>query len=249
MKRPRQIGIEIMGQKYGLLTVTALADRDEHGKTQVECLCECGKTGVFKTNAIRSGHTKSCGCNYRKHGHSVGHTKTKEYTAWACMHDRCRNPRAREFKYYGARGIKVCEEWGTFKKFFEDMGFSPPGTSIERIDNNKGYSKENCKWATKKEQMANRRNTIWIEIGGVKKPLDVWAQEKGFKDGVVYSRYRRGWPISKLYEPETRPVVITIGGRSKRVSEWAKESGVSRKTIERRMKAGLTGEQLLTPIT
>jgi hypothetical protein len=164
MSKSKYEGLE--GKKYNRLT---LINGYFVGETyKYECLCECGKTVSVSANKIvgsaKLKQTKSCGC-YRtekiierstKHGKSK---KTNEYFAWCSMKERCNNPNVPSYINYGGRGIKVCDEWlNSFETFFKDMGERPsPTHSIDRIDNSKGYSKENCKWSTKTEQALNQR--------------------------------------------------------------------------------------------
>jgi hypothetical protein len=124
-----------------------------------------------------------------KHGMS----NTKAYRAWAAMLNRCKDPRNPN---YGGRGLSVCKRWRAFKNFYVDMGDPPDGYSIDRIDNSKGYSKENCRWASPYEQTHNRRNSCLITFGGVTAPLAEHARNAGLRYDTVYYRiFRRGWSI------------------------------------------------------
>ncbi|TXN33923.1 hypothetical protein [Methylobacterium sp. WL19] len=145
-----------IGDVFGRLTIIG-GPYKEKSKVRWQCRCECGSTKDFRHDHIRSGATISCGCAYIKHGHSLSGKKTAEYDAWTNMHQRCSNPNHFKYKDYGARGIVVCERWNSFETFIHDMGMRPEGLSLERINNDAGYSPENCKWATYAEQMKNRR--------------------------------------------------------------------------------------------
>lgn len=121
--------------------------------------CECKQRKVLRIDHVASGRTGNCGCRYGASTHRMSGTKV--YRVWQGMVHRCHNKNAANFDRYGGRGIKVCDEWrDSFECFFEDMG-SPesPDLQLDRIDNNQGYSKKNCRWVTRKENMMNRRNT------------------------------------------------------------------------------------------
>ncbi len=128
------------------------------------CLCECGIKKTIISSDITSGRLVSCGCHKKrlvgernKINAKHGQTYSRTWTTWRTMRQRCRDKNATGWKYYGARGINVCEEWNSFNKFIADMGIRPLGRSLDRINNDLGYFKENCRWATPKEQAANKR--------------------------------------------------------------------------------------------
>lgn len=105
---------------------------------------------------------------------------------------RCENPQSPAYKYYGGRGIRVCERWHDFNLFYADMGPAPPAAQIERIDNNGHYEFSNCKWATRKEQSNNRRSNIVVTVDGVTRTLKQWCEVKGLKYSTVWARFNRG---------------------------------------------------------
>lgn len=129
-------------------------------------------------------------------------TKLPEYFIWKGMIDRCNNINNTSYKYYGKRGINVCSAWLTsFEKFYMDMGNCPSNKhSIERIDNTKNYYKNNCKWATSKEQARNKRTTITVVYEGISKPLATWCEELNLDYSRTLKRIKRGYSIKVAFE-------------------------------------------------
>lgn len=155
---------DLTGKKFGKLTVIKRESLNAgHGSTWV-CKCDCGNTVVVRRDGLTTGHTTSCGC-YRDSGESRirhGMTNTRLHRIWNAMKQRCSNPNFKQFKDYGGRGIKVCKEWSTKHGFdvFAEWALSHgyrDDLEIDRIDNDKGYSPDNCRWVTHKENMNNTR--------------------------------------------------------------------------------------------
>ena len=139
--------LKLAGVKFGLLTVLAKAETLKE-KTRWTCACECGNTKVFATRDLRRGDSTSCGCLPRptKHGHSKKGQRTRTYRVWAGMLQRCNNPNTRDYAFYGAKGILVCERWKDFSNFLADMGEAVGDLTIDRKDSHKDYEPGNCQW-------------------------------------------------------------------------------------------------------
>lgn len=187
-----------IGNTYGRLTVTSRSEsKIVSGKkvTHWNCSCSCGGTLVVAGAALRGNRTKSCGClnsevaklTHRVHGHSPRSGASKAYHAWESMLRRCRCKDHPLFSNYGGRGISVCESWSTFSNFHKDMGDPPAGLTLERVENDLGYSKANCVWATRMEQVCNRRSSIKVSINNETKVLKHWCDDLG----ISYQKARR----------------------------------------------------------
>ena len=174
--------INIVGNRYGAITVIGEVGRSKKGLLLYKYRCDCGSERIVTADSIR--RSKSCGCT-NKGSSTHGGTKTKAYKSWISMKARCRDVNN---SAYGGRGISFCNRWLKFENFLEDMGPPPFGTSLDRLDNNKGYSKSNCRWATSAQQGENRRNTILLTLDGETKSLTAWAKKIGTSPSALHHR-------------------------------------------------------------
>lgn len=194
-------GKQLDGQVFGRLTVIRRAG-SRGGRVVWACMCECGSTVEVVSHALTSGHTKSCGCwkdernrgTQPKHGHARRGTKrTPTYKTWQAMMTRCYNPNVASFKDYGARGVTVCDGWHLFENFLAYMGERPEGMTLDRIDSDKGYTPDNCRWATKITQARNTRANYIVDFRGERMTQIEFAERIGMKQATVSWRLRNGW--------------------------------------------------------
>ena len=171
--------------------------------------CECGVEKEISVTNVKNNRSKSCGC-LRKEKALIanakhGMTYCPEYHVWDSMKGRCYRKNAGGYRDYGGRGIIVCEEWkNNFTKFYEDMGPRPSKEySLDRKENDGNYCKENCRWATRGEQDRNKRNSIVLELNGVKKNMTEWSGETKIHEDTIRGRLYRGWTVE---EALTTPV-------------------------------------------
>ncbi len=204
--------IDLTKRIFGRLKVIKLADRPKPGHYRWLCKCRCGTKCVITGHNLRHNMTKSCGCLKHdilmkrniKHSHAKRGQPSKIYKTWAGMKGRCNDPNDSEYKNYGNRGIKVCKRWDKFENFLKDMGNPPTKTHmIDRINNNQGYSKSNCRWATAKQQQRNKRNNHLLTFNGKTQCLASWSEEFGIDYFVLKARINTlKWSVKKaLTEP------------------------------------------------
>lgn len=193
---------ELSGQRFGRLQVIERAPDNPKrpGIACWSCLCDCDKTIVVPGGSLASGNTKSCGCirieAITKHGNS----NHPLYNTWRNMIRRCYDERNQLFQYYGARGISVCDEWhgeDGFRRFGEDVGPKPVGLTLERINNDGPYSRENCEWATYTTQERNRRYNHLVTFEGKTACLSEWAATLGISHATLSLRLKSGMPLER----------------------------------------------------
>lgn len=197
--------------KYGNLTVI-YEFTDERGRKRLACLCDCGKYHEARKTHVTGGKIVSCGC-HKNHLHALrltthGKSKTSLYRVYKHIHGRCMCKTDDAYSRYGGRGIKLCDEWADFEKFFSwsmENGYAP-GLTIDRIDNNGNYSPDNCRWTTMKVQSNNKRNNHLIEFDGKIKTLAQWADEKNLTDDALEQRLNKHhWSIERAL---TTPLTV-----------------------------------------
>jgi hypothetical protein len=177
----------------------------ENHQTMAECRCSCGNIKTLLLSRVKSNHTRSCGClvrdgsrsrvsivwTNRTHGQYLTHT----YRSWQSMKSRCTDPNATGYKNYGGRGIGFCDRWKNFPAFWEDMGERPQGTTLDRINCDLGYYKENCRWADSAVQAKNKRFNKSIEFRGRMVSLPDLAREFNVSYHTLRYRYLHGWSL------------------------------------------------------
>lgn len=245
-----------LGEKFGRLAVISQAQ--SKGGTRWNCLCDCGAQATVKAFSLTSGKTKSCGCLHRQllAQKSILHGKSnsRAYSSWAGIIQRCRNPKNTRYPLYGGRGISVCDRWLEFANFLADMDEPPTGShSIDRIDVNKGYCLENCRWATQKQQTRNTRVNRYIEHNGEIKTLAEWAEILQIPYTTLHGRLRKNLSLSEAISIPSRPkreaIIIEWNNECLTLSQWAKKVGIAKNSLwDRIYKLGWSIEKaLLTP--
>lgn len=185
--------IDITGRTYGRWLVMSY-----QGKSKWLCRCTCGRLISVDAHTLRSGSSRGCGKCYAKKTIQHGMSRSPEYHVWWDMIDRCENPDNPSFDNYGGRGITVCKKWHDILQFLADMGNRPSdGYSIERLDNDLGYSPDNCEWATAKQQSRNTRANVRLVVNGEERTIVEWAEIMMVRPGLIGDRIDAGWPAER----------------------------------------------------
>lgn len=194
--------IDSIGQRYGRLVVASKGPLRRYPSGRSVrlwiCECDCGGAAIADRQSLRSGNTTSCGCfkaeRIKETKTTHGLTKSRAYSTWGNMMNRCRNPNCEHWDRYGGRGIAVCERWNRFENFYADMGDPPEGMTLDRHPNPDGnYDPENCRWATSIEQAENRNSTVLLTFGGKTQSMAAWSRELGIAEPTLINRINRGW--------------------------------------------------------
>lgn len=194
--------IDISSKRFDRLVVISFAYMKNHS-AHWSCICDCGNIKIVDGHSLRRGHTKSCGCLFKDSVITHNMTSSPEYTTWISMRRRCNEIKHIGYKDYGGRGIKVCEEWNnSFEVFLKDMGKRPSiEYSIDRIDPNKNYCRENCRWATKEIQNNNKRSVKLIEYKDKKLSITQWCRELNLPLYRTRRRFQKGWSLDRVFNP------------------------------------------------
>lgn len=214
------IVIDLKGQKFASLLVVEYLGTNSDNKALWRCLCDCGKEATVTGKVLRSGRIKSCGCARQRvrKGNLVivgepltlsdrklsdcsthGMGKTRTYNSWQRIRQFCYNPNCKKYPKYGGRGIKVCDRWlESFQNFLEDMGERPEGMTLDRKDNDKDYTPENCRWATPKQQSNNRNYCKKFEYKGELLTIAELADRFNWSYSTLYQRIcTMKWDVEK----------------------------------------------------
>lgn len=203
---------DLTGLEFGLLTVDGFSHIDKKRRSYWLCCCECGNKTVVRKDCLTTGNTKSCGCfNSKCRIKPNSNRKHKLYRVYYSMRERCHNPNDKQYFNYGARGIKLCDEWlSSYDAFYEwalSHGYKE-GLTIDRRDNNQGYSPDNCRWITQAEQTNNTRRNKWITFNGKTLNIEQWAKEININPVTLWHRLNSlNWSVERAL---TTPVANKV---------------------------------------
>lgn len=206
---------DISGERFGKLIVKGFAfiGQNNH-RSYWLCQCDCGNSSIVSQSELKNGKTKSCGCLVKQNGQRKHmQYKSRIYKIYSRMKRVCYNVNSKDYNNYGGRGIKICNEWlgeNGFINFYKwsilngfNKELSPKECTIDRINNDKGYSPENCRWTTLREQQNNTRRNRYISYDGITKTVAQWAEYLNMKYTALHERLRKGWSIERaLTQPK-----------------------------------------------
>lgn len=192
--------IDLKGKKFGKLTVLRENGQSKNKHWLWLCLCDCGNETTVRSDSLRSGDVKSCGCYVIEKATTHGLRYTQLYKVWASMKTRCYNKNDLAYKNYGARGIKIYSMWiddaEAFCKWAKENGWRP-GLTIDRIDNDGDYTPSNCRFVTQAVNSRNTRSTRIIEYQGQTMCISEWARFLGMSMHTLWHRLNRGWSVKR----------------------------------------------------
>lgn len=215
--------IDLRGQRFGRLTVVERVETLKAGETRWLCRCSCGRETITTTGRLRRGTCRSCGCLHSEAAKAQGHASMKHgatgsrlHRIWTNMKTRCRNKKNSNYPRWGGRGIAVCDEWlndfSAFQAWALANGYRE-GLTLDRIDNNGGYSPENCRWTTAAMQANNRRSSRRISCWGETHTLGEWSRKLGISACTLFYRLRRLPPEKAFMLPVQDPRLNLKGFR------------------------------------
>lgn len=228
IRRPEDL---VVGSKYGLLTITGppIVEHKKNGKKLVTvihypCRCDCGNVRPINWRTLLEKEEPSCGCTRwarrKLHSKAKGLCYTRLYGIWNAMNKRCYNENDHSYRNYGGRGITVCDEWRmdflVFMEWAINNGYKE-NLTIERMNNDLGYSPENCSWKSRKEQGRNRRSNHNLSYNGETRTVTEWAEITGISFTTITRRLARGWSIEDAL---TKDPADTRRRANKRELKW-----------------------------
>ena len=195
-----------VGQRFNSLVILETGLRKNKQRAS-RCKCDCGNETTVHNHRLATAGVKSCGCARVTHGYALQGAPAPIYRTWCGMVHRCTNPSDSNWEFYGGKGIKVCDRWRSFELFLADVGERPEGTSLDRIDGNKGYEPGNTRWADRKTQNRNAARNVNLTLNGKAQCVSAWAEELDIEYGTLLSRKQKyGWSDERaLTEPVRRP--------------------------------------------
>jgi hypothetical protein len=201
--------VDLTGKRFGRWLVIQRDGYTSNQQVRWLCQCDCGKQRKVAGYSLRNGISLSCGCGIwinRTHPipKLVNLDRVRMKGLLAAIKARCYNPYSKSYKYYGKRGIKVCERWQHLQNFITDMGICPKGLTIERLNNNGDYEPSNCVWATRKQQQNNRTDNHWLTIGNETKTQQQWSEISGIEASTIYYRLDYMNPRDAVFTPLMR---------------------------------------------
>ena len=198
--------IDLTGERFGRLIVVSRCRNGNNGQPRWHCRCDCGCFATVHGQSLRGGNAKSCGCLNREllkagRNRTHGASKSRLYSIWQTMKKRVFDKSRKDYQHYGGRGIDVCDEWLDSFEAFRDWAYASgysDDKSIDRADNEKGYSSHNCRWVDAITQANNKRNNRYITFNGVTKTVSEWAREINGNPTIIRDRIDRlGWSVEK----------------------------------------------------
>lgn len=187
--------LNLINKRFGrLIVIKDSGKRNKSKRIIYVCKCDCGNTVEVDRQNLTKGDTKSCGCLHMESITKHSQSDSRLYRIWADMIQRCENPKSNNYKHYGARGISLINEWKNFDNFYDwatKNGYEN-GLSIDRIDVNKNYEPNNCRWVTREVQDNNKRNTLWVDVNGEKMSLKQVSDKYGISYSTLKHRYSVG---------------------------------------------------------
>jgi len=239
-----------IGEKRGRLTLIELFKKRDNKKTRTygKFVCECGTRKEIDFNNVRRGITVSCGCFQKEQAGNMarrhGMVGTSVYISWQKLKHRCLGKNNHHYEQY--KDLGVSDSWLKFENFYADMGDRPKDRTIERIDNSKGYSKENCRWATRKEQQNNCKSNVLLTHNGKTQTMMMWSEELNISYLKIRSRVVRGKTGDDLFSKENKAErLMTHEGKTMNLKQWAELKGIKENTLRGRLFRGMKFEDAL----